>query len=155
MSNIEIERKYIVEYIPLEYLNDPMIIEQGYFNTVDGTVVRVRIQDRATKCAYLTIKSKRINITCSEYEYSIPVSDAREMMDELVDGSLTKVRYHFTYKGKLFEVDFFRGKLKGLVVMEVELNCENEFVELPSDITCKETFDEAYNNINLAKGIEL
>lgn len=155
-SNIEVERKYLVNSIPDKYLINPVKITQGYLSTNDHTtdlsVVRVRIQEdlelQNTR-SFLTIKGKREGITCPEFEYAIPVDEAREMLSTLALKTLTKTRYRFEHDDKLFEVDFFHGILEGLIIMEVELSSESEIVNIPSDIDCLETLDHKFSNSNL------
>lgn len=150
-SNIEIERKYLVSSIPDKYLVNPVKITQGYLPTTDLSTVRVRIQgdlELLSTQAFLTIKGKRKGISCPEFEYDIPVKDARELLSTLVPKTLTKTRYRFKHD-KLFEVDFFHGSLEGLIIMEVELSGESEIANIPSDIDCLETSDHKFSNSNL------
>ena len=84
-----------------------------------------------------------------EYEYEIPVKDAREIIKNFELKTLRKKRYELLYEGKLWEVDFFEGKLEGLVLAEIELQTEDETFLLPNWIGKEVTFDSEYLNANL------
>ena len=59
-------------------------LAQGYLATGDRSAVRVRIQDDAK--AFLTIKSAVSGTTRQEFEYEIPVADARDLLKLAVGG---------------------------------------------------------------------
>ena len=142
----EIERKYLVDMSKLPKLPKKNIIKQGYFNS-KGSTIRVRISNDK---AYLTIKGKTKGISRSEFEYSIPLQDAIEMQDEFCgDLFVEKTRYNIEYKGHIWELDIFKGKNEGLVVVEIELNDENEKFKKPDWITEDVTMDRRYS-----KGVE-
>ncbi|RMD84543.1 MAG: CYTH domain-containing protein, partial [Lentisphaerae bacterium] len=76
----EIERKYLVrgEQWKAGIIRTEHII-QGYFNTGSPKwVQRVRICD--DRHAWLTIKTPRRGIVRDEFEYAIPVEDARQLL---------------------------------------------------------------------------
>ena len=106
-----------------------MRISQGYVKTSDKTVVRARVKG---KRAFLTLKGEVSNMTCSEFEYEIPVQDANSIIEELCAGhTVDKTRYEISHDVHLWEVDVFHGENVGLVVAEVELSSENDLVEIP------------------------
>ena len=77
----EIERKFLVDLTKVDltkYKDLTMNIEQGYLTKSNGLTVRVRIQDNK---AFITIKGKTENISRDEYEYEIPVDEAKELMN--------------------------------------------------------------------------
>jgi adenylate cyclase len=123
---IEIERKFLLSgdgWRPGIERSQP--IAQGYLVSAqalqDGTVrasVRVRLTGEQ---AWLNIKQATTGIARTEFDYPIPVADARTMLAGLCDGVLEKVRHHVRVDGVLFEVDEFEGDNKGLLVAEVEL----------------------------------
>jgi adenylate cyclase len=153
----EIERKYLVnkvewqeykEYFPNTPQNLGIKYCQGYLPTNDATTVRLRIIDDR---GYLTIKSKTVGITRSEFEYSIPVEDAQEMLDTLCSKPLIeKVRYKITHGDLVWEVDEFLGDNAGLIIAEVELENEQQEVDLPAWIE-REVNDPKYFNSSLVK----
>ena len=77
---VEIERKFLIDETKLPTLNNGYTIKQGYIQTVDQTTVRIRIRDEE---AFLTIKGKNHGATRLEFEYPIPLEDAKEMLSVL------------------------------------------------------------------------
>ena len=144
---IEIEKKFLIDISKLPTLKNGYQIKQGYIKTVDHTTVRVRIRD---KKAFLTIKGKSIGASRLEFEYSIPLQDANDMLNNLCQTSfIDKTRYLVKYEGHVWEIDIFEGKNKGLVVAEIELESEAEAFTLPSWIIKEVTDDNRYFNSNL------
>jgi len=148
---LEIERKYLLESMEWkhEFIQSVTKIKQAYLFEDHGKSVRIRI--RAEK-AFLTIKMGQ-GITRNEFEYSIPVSDAEEMIEKAALLCLEKDRYVVHYKGNEWEIDVFKGKYEGLVLAEIELADENDEIEFPSWIGQEVTNDPAYLNVNLFKNL--
>lgn len=121
---LEIERKYLVNsdlYRNMAISCSHII--QAYLARPERGVVRIRIRDDK---AFLTVKSRNTGASRNEWEYPIPVADAREMIDKISDGKLIdKSRYIVDYGGYKWEIDEFHGALEGLVVAEVELPSDN------------------------------
>jgi len=145
---VEIERKFLVNSNNLEDINNytPQLILQAYLMNEEARSVRIRIKDEK---AFLTVKSSMSGISRLEYEYEIPVQDAYEMIEKLELKTLSKKRYDIPYEGKLWEVDFFEGKLEGLVLAEIELKSEDESFIIPEWIDKEVTSDPQYLNANL------
>ncbi len=143
----EIERKFLVNMDKVDLPAQGLTICQGYIKTADKTTVRIRIMGDK---AFLTLKGETKGISRSEFEYEIPVSDARQMLNELCTGPVVdKTRYLISYKSHLWELDIFAGDNQGLVVAEVELDSEDEQPELPGWVTEEVTGDKRYYNSNL------
>ena len=146
---LEIERKFLVDVEKLPNLNNGYAIKQGYIQTKDKTVVRVRVKDKE---AFLTIKGENVGATRLEYEYSIPLNDANEMLAKLCTKPIIdKTRYEIKYKNHIWEIDIFHKDNDGLIVAEVELKDENETVELPEWVVKEVTDDTRYYNSSLLK----
>ena len=142
----EIERKFLVDLTKWGKVGKAIQMEQAYLSIENHKVVRVRI---ANDRAYLTIKGNLEGITRDEFEYEIPVSDAKQLMKMRVGYSIRKTRYVEEVKGKIWEVDVFEGENKGLVVAEIELESENENFEKPIWALDEVSTDERYYNFNL------
>ena len=153
----EIERKYLVNksawrsHKKLLADQSPNLGErycQGYIPTNNDTTVRLRvIGDRG----YITIKSKAIGHTRAEYEYPIPVEDARQMLDNLcLKPFIDKFRYKIQIDDLIWEVDEFFGDNEGLIIAEVELESENQQINLPPWID-RQVNDKKYFNSYLVK----
>lgn len=144
----EIERKFLVTSSSYrEAVVDAVELAQGYLNTDPDSTVRVRV---AGPRGFITVKSRNIGATRNEWEYEIPVSDAREML-ALCTGVLVKTRYIVpATDGLRWEIDEFHGPLEGLTVAEIELPSEDTRFDRPSFIGREVTGDAAYYNSNLA-----
>lgn len=142
---VEIERKFLLkEGWPKE---NGILYMQGYLNRDKERTVRVRI---AGDKGYLTIKGKNKGAKRLEFEYEIPVDDAKEMLELLCEQPLvSKYRYKVAYGGLMWEIDEFLAENEGLIVVEVELSSEDEKVVLPSWIGKEVTGDPKYYNANL------
>ena len=119
---------------------------QGYLITDPQKTIRVRVADTS---AFLTIKGLSVGATRAEYEYEIPLEEAKELLDKFAVSELSKIRYKIPYKGKLWEVDQFLGANEGLIVAEIELKSEDEQYDIPDWIENDVTSEEKYYNSNL------
>lgn len=143
----EIERKFLVDREKLPPLETPHHIRQGYLPGVKTATVRIRISDTQ---AYLTLKGRATGLSRSEFEYSIPLCDAEEMLQEFCHTfTIEKRRYLLSYRGHTWEIDVFEGGNRGLIVAEIELSSEEEAFEVPEWVTEEVSFDPKYRNSNL------
>ena len=146
---IEIERKYLIDLEKIGLLENGNKIKQGYITTNKDAVVRVRVKNDK---GYLTIKGSNIGVSRLEFEYEIPLLEANEMLDKLCQKPIIdKIRYIINYEKHIWEVDVFYGDNEGLVIAEVELEDENEYINLPLWIKEEVTGDIKYYNSNLMK----
>ncbi len=120
---------------------------QGYLNK-KGNTVRVRI---AGEKGYLTIKSKTQSFSRMEFEYEIPVDDAKTMMQLSQTPVVEKYRYKIKRGKHTWEIDEFLGDNQGLIVAEIELESEAETFEKPTWIGKEVTADKRYYNSHLAE----
>ena len=110
--------------------------------------IRIRIEGLIASINIKTYKTERTN---NEFEYTIPIDEARYLINKTKYKIIKKTRYLYNYKGKIREIDEFKDKHIGLVIAEIELNEENEKFELPSWVGKEVTCDPQYRNSNLAK----
>jgi adenylate cyclase len=145
----EIERKFLVKSTNFANLAPGTPIKQGYISSTPAHSVRVRCYgDRG----FITIKGPTKGATRDEFEYEIPLADAKEMLAHLCEQPpIEKTRYRIPVGKHTFEVDRFAGANEGLVVAEVELRSEDEAVELPDWIGREVTDDPRYYNSNLSR----
>lgn len=146
----EIERKFLVDIARWQQFEKPVgqPLRQGYLLTDPDKTIRVRI---AGPKGFLTIKGATAGATRLEYEYEIPVAEATELLDSFAESELSKIRYTFSFKDKVWEVDEFLGDNTGLFVAEIELESEGDVFEKPDWITREVTEDRRYFNSNLTK----
>lgn len=146
---IEIERKFLVKHKLVPEPNHKIKMVQGYIPSEMGTVVRLRTENEVAK---LTIKAKKSDLVRYEYEYEIPVADALEMLEKLCEKPLIeKTRHLIPFGNHTWEVDYFEGENKGLIVAEIELTEENETFELPDWVDREVTDKKEYRNNYLAQ----
>lgn len=145
----EIERKFLVKTTNYrDFANEKHSIKQGYLSTRKEATVRVRINNQS---AFITIKGISNGATRDEWEYSIPESDAVEMLKLSQGVIIEKTRYIVEYEGYVWEVDEFHGVHEGLVIAEIELNDEKETFPIPPFIGEEVTGNVAYYNSTLAR----
>ena len=144
----EIERKYLIKSERWKDTADTgKQYIQGYLVGSKHASVRVRIQGDK---AYINIKSATIDITRQEFEYEIPINEAKEMLETLCEKPLIdKVRYHLKIDQHTWEIDVFAGDNNGLVVAEIELTDKNEAFQKPSWLGKEVSHDERYYNTSL------
>jgi len=144
---IEIERKFLV--LGDEWRAAPAVyFSQGYLNRDKARTVRVRI---AGNEAFLTVKGQSVGATRAEFEYPIPVWDARELLALCEQPLIEKNRRKILHEGFVWEVDEFLGENLGLVVAEIELPTEDTVFALPEWLGEEVTSDERYFNSNLSR----
>jgi adenylate cyclase len=143
----EIERKFLLTDDSWRGLAQGIEYRQGYLCANKERSVRARI---AGNRGFLTIKGATVGASRSEYEYEIPLEDARSMLDELCQQPLIeKKRYTIPYRGFVWEVDEFFGLNAGLIVAEIELETEDQPFERPEWIGDEVTGDPRYYNAAL------
>jgi len=143
---IEIERKFLV--VGDAWRDAPAVyFSQGYLSRSKERTVRIRVADEQ---GFLTIKGATTGASRAEFEYGIPLADARELL-ALCDGPLIeKYRRKITHEGMVWEVDEFLGENQGLVVAEIELESESQTFTKPAWVGVEVTHDQRYYNSNLS-----
>jgi adenylate cyclase len=126
-------------------------ITQGYLAITPDSVTRVRIRDAN---AYLTIKSRDGGLAREEFEYAIPLEDARSLLRLCGLKILEKVRHEVNYAGYLWEIDEYLEPLEGLIIAEVEMRSESENPPRPPWIGEDITADGSFSNAALAQRVE-
>jgi adenylate cyclase len=152
---IEIERKFLV--VGEAWRADAhavLAMAQGYLNDQDAMTsgaqrasVRIRIEGDQAR---LNIKSRQLGHTRQEFEYPVPLGDARELLALCVGGMIDKRRHLLRYRGHLWEIDEFLGDNAGLIVAEIELSSSDERFERPSWLGREVTDSARYYNLALA-----
>ena len=147
----EIERKYLLKNMQWKNLVTRSVqMTQGYFPSSSVTV-RVRI---AGNDAFLTIKGKSDEFFVrSEFEYSIPVSDAKKMLEEFcADRVVDKIRHYVPAGGGLvWEIDEYLGANAGLFTAEIELPSADTVYTVPDWVGEDVSSIPAYSNGSLSK----
>ena len=144
----EIERKFLVNEKIYKAITTASsnYCSQTYLTSDSEKVVRVRV---LSEKGFITIKSKVVGISRHEFEYEIPLADAKEMIKLFGVQVIEKTRYLIPIKNHTWEVDIFEGLNKGLIIAEIELSSEEETFELPEWIKEEVTGDIKYYNNTL------
>lgn len=152
---LERELKYIATEGFEELATHSIEMEQGYLcSKQDGisATVRVRIADQK---GFLTIKGMPMQHDIAsrlEYEYEIPLEDARSMMQMAMYPPVKKTRYFVPWQGYTFEVDRYYGANQGLLTAEVELEPDQAPpTQLPSWVVKEVTGRGRYYNSALSR----
>ena len=172
MNKREIERKFLIKFPTswenlselFEDLLDIKRIQQTYLKPKgDDPAARVRktIEGLSNdlKTVYHYNQKKPIETAVEqELEKEITEKQYHQYLEEPYPGKgeLEKTRYVFNYHDQTFELDIFKGKLKGLAILEIELKNKDDKVELPPFLKVEKeiTGDKKYNNFELANKVK-
>ena len=152
MSNLEIERKFLLRNLPSKLdKSRSESIQQGYIAlTSDSREVRIR---RKGETRYLTVKVGR-GLTREETEIEISEYQFDQLWPTTGHAQLQKIRHYCHHGEHLVEIDQYQGMLAPLLVAEVEFDSEAESRNfIPPDWFGEEiTNDLRFSNYNLATG---
>jgi len=111
--------------------------------------VRVRIYgDRAT----IAIKTKKTGAVRHEFEYEIPMVDARHLITHECRGDVvTKTRHYVPDHDLTWEVDVYEGELAGIVIAEIELANSASAPRRPGWVGREVTDDPRYRKSDLRR----
>jgi adenylate cyclase len=146
----EIERKFLVSSNAWrKHADRGKEIQQAYLANTGKISARVRIVGKNK--AWITIKSEGSHISRAEYEYAIPIRDAKKLL-KLRVGRLIVKRRHSVRVGRLrFEIDVFAREHRGLVIAEIELPSKRAKLERPAWLGREVTGERRYYNAHLAR----
>lgn len=145
---IEIERRFLVEDDSwVADSESSQQIVQGYILVSETKTVRVRITEKE---AWLTMKGGTDVLNRLEFEYAIPLDDARTMIDSLCENRvIDKVRHRISQGDLTWEIDIFNGANAGLVIAEIELPAADTPFERPTWLGEEVSNDCRYLNARL------
>lgn len=145
---LEIEKKFLLTGDGWrDQVERSLAMRQAYLGG-DGVSVRVRFEGDQAR---LNIKQLQIGASRDEFEYTIPLVDARRLMELANGGGTEKTRHFVRHAGMLWEIDEFLGDNEGLIVAEIELEHQDQPFEKPSWVGEEVTGDERYYNVYLAQ----
>jgi CYTH domain-containing protein len=168
-TKLEIERKFLVKFptswSDLAELFDGIVdvkrISQTYLVAEKGEPsarVRKTVEGLTgdTDTVYHRNSKKPTGDTGVHEETESEISD-KEYQKALKKASpdkcsVEKTRFVFKWHDQVFELDLFKGHLKGLAILEIELEDKDDKVELPPflKIVKEVTEDKRFNNFSLA-----
>jgi adenylate cyclase len=145
---LEIERKFLVAH---DGWKKSVVrhskIRDGLIASNNGNKARVRIaDDKAT----IALKSRRMGVVRTEFEYEIPCADAEEILRTMCEGNvLNKVRHFVIHKDATWQVDVYDDILKGIVIAEIELTQPDQVLQIPDWVGAEVTDDPRYRKVNM------
>jgi adenylate cyclase len=151
---LEIEHKFLLKkdsaarWKPLAIRQSELY--QGYFASNGDGSIRVRIADTQ---AFLAIKGKASGIARTEFDYPIPLDDAKALLAEFCVGrTIAKTRYFVpaVEAGLTWEIDEYHGALEGNYNAELEVPSEDFPFVRPEWLAQEVTNDHRYTNAALA-----
>jgi CYTH domain-containing protein len=144
----EIERKFLVRTDAWRALESRRWqITDGLLPNTGDRKVRVRIRDGQATMAY---KGAREGLARDEFEYLIPLEDARHLLAVHCEGRvLSKTRHEVPHEGFLWEVDVYDAPLHGVILAEVELPDEATDIPLPDWVGDEVTGQARYRKVNM------
>jgi adenylate cyclase len=143
----EIERKFLLKDAAWRTeVSRSQPMSQGYLARGGRASVRVRI---AGSQAWLNIKIGGLGASRQEYEYEVPLDEARELLAAATGPLIDKTRHFVERDGVTFEIDEFHGDNAGLIVAEVELDREDAPVPRPPWLGAEVTQLTRYYNVCL------
>jgi adenylate cyclase len=153
MSNIEIERKFLVskDAISKDIVSSDYRIRQGYLVKNKKGSVRVRIVDhnRDGSIAYLMSKIKIDDMTNIESSDNISVENAESLLTNFCSKTIDKKRHIVIHGKHMWEIDLFQTPNEGLLLAEIELGSTDERFEMPPWIIKEVTGQAEYYNANM------
>lgn len=150
MEQQEIERKFIVSYLPEQLLDNApnSEVEQGYLLLENNRELRIR---KRNSRFWMTLKQgsglerfeQEERITAALYAMLWPLTEGKR---------IGKVRYLVEDGGHTLEIDVFSDTLSPLIILEVEFNSveESQNFKVPDFARKEVTEDKAYKNAALA-----
>jgi CYTH domain-containing protein len=168
-TKLEIERKYLVKFpsswSALAELFDGIVdvkrISQTYLRAEPGeqaSRVRKTVEGLSgeTETVYHKNQKKPTGDTGVHEETESEISE-KQYQQALKNSNpdkcaIEKTRFVFKWHDQVFELDLFKGHLKGLAILEIELEDKDDTVELPPFLrVIKEvTKDKKFTNFSLA-----
>lgn len=167
-TQLEIEKKYLIKFPTswsalteiFDNLVDVKRISQTYLKAKDGepsSRVRKTVKGLTgdTDVVYHYNQKKFVQSGVhEETEYEIDKKKYEKHLEQSHPDKVEveKTRFVFKYKDQLFELDVFKGPLKGLAVLELELKDKDQKVHLPPflEVVKEVTDDKKYTNFTLA-----
>ena len=160
-NNLEIEQKYLIKdindvinHIDLEKCKK-VKIEQGYLSS--NPTIRIRKYNEEYCITYKSRTKSCVSndvIVNREIELPLTKESYEHMIAKIDDNLVTKTRYKIDLPdGLIAELDIFEGKLKGLILVEVEFGSEEQALNFVKPIWFGENVsaDKKYKNLFLSK----
>ena len=152
---IEEERKYIVEITGELPECTESLITQTYLVGDPGSEIRLRRREWAGKSANILTTKSRVSQNeelVTERQISNNLYESMLQQADPYRHPIRKQRKSFIWKGQYFELDFYKGALDGLVILETKGIRSHEDVKFPPFLRAVKdvTGNKDYYNYTLA-----
>lgn len=154
---VEVERKFlIVGEQWRERVLSSQVLAQGYLASSPTCLVRVRAGEDT---GWVTVKGASARVATagalvrSEFEWEIPLEQAREMLSHLALSAVEKTRFVLDCSPGQWTVDEFGGANGGLTLLEIEGEdvAALERAQLPAWVGEEVSADDRYSNAYLSR----
>ncbi len=146
---LEIERKFLVAAEGWRGGQHGVHCLQGYLDPEADPVVRLRLAEGR---GFLALKAARAGLERREFEYEIPASEARLMLELFCRRPLIeKIRHLVEFRGSTWEIDEFLGENQGLLIAEIELSSAGQDFARPPWLGREVTGERRYYNADLVE----
>ena len=145
----EIERKFLVTSDGWRVgATSQTLLRQGYLASDGGITVRVRSDGQR---GWLTVKGPSEGCSRAEFEYEVPLEDAKALLELCGTRVVEKTRSRVPVGHQVWEVDEFAGANTGLTTAEIELQSEADKVAVPEWVGLEVTGDRRFDNASLSR----
>ena len=158
-SGVEIERKYLIEYPDLTWLErQPGLrraeIVQTYLLSEEGETLRVRRWTERGESVYIETRKSGRGLRRTEQERQLTEEEYQEALQNADPDRrpIVKTRWCLPWDGQLVEIDVYPFWTEQ-AVMEIELEREDQPIRFPDQIRIirEVTGEKEYTNASLAR----
>ena len=161
MTNLEIERKYVIEKPQIDKMREcgaytSSEIVQIYLDAEPGVTRRVRSRAHADgRVQYFETEKRKIDeMSAEEREREIIKAEFDNFSLQIAQETrpITKTRHTFDYLGQTFEIDIY-PEWERTCIMETEIPSRDTEVKMPSfiRILADVTGDKRYSNASMSR----
>ena len=145
----EIEKKYIVRYLPDNLSDYPhKEIEQSYLNK-GGAPIRLRKISTNDGFSFLLSKKAWVSegsIECVEHNIELPHDVYNKLLEAIEGRTISKTRYNIPLSdGLVLELDVFHGFFEGVCIAEIEYSS----IEQANSFVVPEWLGEEVTSLNI------
>lgn len=140
---IELEKTFLAKYVPEGVKRKHEIVDIYLPKAREHPVLRLRKKDDE----YLLVKKKHVDKDVSEQkEETINLSEEEyNELAKLEGKRLRKIRYTYYVNGRVADIDVFKDKLEGLILVDFEFdNKEDKENFTTPDFCLKDVTDEKF-----------
>ncbi len=126
-KNIEIEKTYLIKYIPKNLFKCQFKEIEDLYIPKGASHARLRIRrsgDLFVVTKKIPVKDRNASFH-SEFNLEITKQEFNALRSSKCD-IVRKTRFYYPYLGMMAEIDVFKGKHKGLVLVDFEFSNKNK-----------------------------